>query len=373
MSIAINRFIRLTAVVGVAALAALLLTPLSAALAQGSTQQKVRVVTRVLPPLVVEQPGGKFSGFSIELWERIAEKLKVDASFHVAPNVGALLADVRAGKADVGVAAVSITSAREAEFDFTQPILNAGLQIMARGRGQDDGSNPLWDLLGLLFSPAILVWLGIALLLIIIPAHIVWYLERDCKDGIIPTDKYYPGIFYAMYWAATTLVAQAEQAPRQWLARIVTVLWMFIGVVFVAFYTAQLAATLTVQQIQSGISGPDDLPGKRVATTAGSTAAAAARDLGASVQEFAKIEDAYKALHDKQADAVVFDAPVLLYYAAREGKGRVQLVGAPFRKEDYGIVFPRNSALRKQVNVALLGLREDGTYQKIYDKWFTSK
>ena len=50
-----------------------------------------------------------------------------------------------------------------------------------------------------------------------------------------------------------------------------------------------------------------------------------------------------------------------------------ELVGTPFRKEDYGIVFPRNSALRKQVSVALLGLREDGTYQKLYDKWFTSK
>jgi hypothetical protein len=31
---------------------------------------------------------------------------------------------------------------------------------------------------------------------------------------------------------------------------------MYTGVVFVAFYTAQLAATLTVQQIKAGISGP---------------------------------------------------------------------------------------------------------------------
>jgi polar amino acid transport system substrate-binding protein len=378
MSIATGRIGRLAAAAAIAASFAALvlmfiLTPWSAALAQGSGQQKLRVVTRVLPPVVMEQPGGKLSGFSIELWERIAEKLKLAMTFHVAPNVGALLADVRAGKADVGVAAISITSAREAEFDFTQPILNAGLQIMVRGRGPDDGSNPLGDLLGLLLSPAILVWLGIAMLLIIIPAHIVWYLERDCPGGIIPTDKYYPGIFYALYWAATTLATQAEQAPRQWLARLVTVLWMFVGVVFVAFYTAQLAATLTVQQIQGGINGPNDLPGKMVATTAGSTAAAAARALRADVVEVGRIEDAYKALNDKQVDAVVFDAPVLLYYAARAGKGRVQLVGAPFRKEDYGIVFPRNSALRKQVNVALLALREDGTYQTLYDKWFTSK
>jgi polar amino acid transport system substrate-binding protein len=369
---------------------ALILMPLASALAQTkkpeqtpkqeqtqkqeqAQRQELRVVTRVLPPLVIEQPDGTLSGFSIELWNRIGEKLNLKTKYQAAPDVRSLLADVRAGKADVGVAAISITSARETEFDFSQPILNAGLQIMVRGKGEGD-ANPLWDLLGLLFSPTILVWLGIALLLILIPAHIVWYLERQQKDGIIPTDKYYPGIFYAMYWAAATLATQAEQAPRHWIARIVTVLWMFTGVVFVAFYTAQLAATLTVQQIQGGINGPDDLPGKKVATTRGSTAAEALRrELRADVHEVARIEEAYKALLDRQVEAVVFDAPVLLFYAAKEGKGRVQMVGTPFRKEDYGIVFPRNAPLRKQVNVALLALREDGTYQQLYDKWFGGK
>jgi len=340
--------------------------------AQKGQAQKLRVVTRVLPPLVVEQQG-KLTGFSIDLWDRIAERLQLKVNYQVAPDVRALLAEMRADKADVGVAAISITSARETEFDFSQPILNAGLQIMVRGKGQDADGNPLWDLLGLLFSPTILVWLGIALLLILIPAHLVWYLERQQKDGIIPTDKYYPGILYAMYWAAATLATQAEQAPRHWLARVITVLWMFTGVVFVAFYTAQLAATLTVQQIQGGINGPDDLQGKRVATTKGSTAAAAARELRAQVHEVTRIEEAYQALHDKQVDAVVFDAPVLLYYAAKDGKGRVHMVGTPFRKEDYGIVFQRDNPLRKQVNIALLALREDGTYQQLYDKWFTSK
>src|SRR5262245_50910130 len=368
-----GRFSRLTAISALVATLALIATPLSSAWSQGTgQQQKLRVATRVLPPLVVEQPGGKLSGFSIELWDKIAEKLKLQTTYQIAPDVRSLLDDVRAGKADVGVSAISITATREQEFDFSQPILNAGLQIMVRGRGQDE-SSPLWDLLGLLFSSTILVWLGIALLLIIIPAHIVWYLERRRHDGIIPTEDYIPGIFYALYWAAATLATQAEQAPKHWLARVVTVLWMFVGVVFVAFYTAQLAATLTVQQIQGGINGPDDLRGKKVATTRGSTAATALGALRADVQEVAKIEDAFKALNDKQVEAVVFDAPVLMSYAAREGKGRVQLVGASFRKEDYGIVFPRNAALRRQVNITLLGLREDGTYQKLYDKWFTNK
>jgi polar amino acid transport system substrate-binding protein len=36
-------------------------------------------------------------------------------------------------------------------------------------------------------------------------------------------------------------------------------------------------------------------------------------------------------------------------------------------------VFQAGNPLRKQVNNALLALREDGTYQQIYDKWFAAK
>jgi polar amino acid transport system substrate-binding protein len=350
----------------------MIIAALTAAAMAQSPPSELRVVTRVLPPVVVDQ-NGTMTGFSIDLWNKIAEHLKLKVSYHVAPDVRALLDEVRDGKADVGVAAISITAAREAAYDFSHPILNAGLQIMVRGKGQEADANPLLELLGLLFSKTILLWLGIALILILVPAHIIWLLERRHPNGIIPTDKYLPGIFHAMYWAAGTLATQAEQMPRQWLARVLAVLWMFTGVVFVAFYTAQLTATLTVQQIQGTINGPDDLQGKKVATTRGSTAAAYLRELRAQVLEVSSIEEAYQALVNKEADAVVFDAPILLYYAANEGKGRVHMVGLPFRKEDYGIVFQAGNPLRKQVNNALLAMREDGAYQQIYDKWFSAK
>lgn len=349
-------------------LAAIFLSP---AFAQGDPSS-LRVATRVLPPLVVEEKGA-LTGFSIDLWNSIAERLKVKTEYQTAPDVRALLDAVRTGKADLGIAAISITAARDREFDFSQPMMNAGLQILVRGKGASAESNPLRDLLNLLFSPVILVWLGIALLLILIPAHLVWLLERGRPDGIIPSRNYFPGIFYALYWAASTLATQADQMPRQWLARVLAVLWMFTAVVFVAFYTAQLAATLTVQQIQGGIDGPEDLPGKQVATTKGSTAAEYLRQLNAEVLEFSSIADAFQALLDKRADAVVFDAPVLLYFASHDGKGKVQVVGAVFRKEDYGIVFRPGSPLRKRVDGALLALREDGSYQRLYEKWFGGK
>ena len=342
------------------------------AAAQQSGPRDLRVVTRVLPPLVVEREGS-VSGFSIELWNEIASRLGVRSQYQIAPDIGSLLSIVRGAKADVGVGAISVTSAREAEFDFSQPIMSAGLQIMVRGQGKESNSNPLSDLFSLLFSWTSLAWLSIAAMLILIPAHIVWLLERRHPEGIIPTQRYVPGIFYALYWAAGTLATQAEAAPKSWLARLVAVLWMFTGVVFVALYTAQLAATLTVQQISGGINGPEDLAGKRVATTRGSTAATVVSNLQAQVLEVGNLRDAYEALKQKEVDAVVFDSPVLLYYVANEGKGQVSIVGAPFRREDYGFLIARGNSLRNEVNVVLLKLREDGTYTRIYDRWFAAK
>lgn len=338
------------------------------AMAQGNPST-LRVATRVVPPMVVEH-NGQLSGFSIDLWSSIAERLNRKTVYQITPDVGGLLEAVRDDKADLGVSAVSITSERESAFDFSQPILNAGLQILVRGGGERAEPNLLTDLMRLFFSRTILVWLGIALLLILIPAHLIWLFERNHRNGIIPDGRYLPGIFHAMFWAAGTLATQADQMPRHWMSRIIAVLWMFTAVVFVAFYTAQLTATLTVQQIRGSINGPDDLDGRRIGTTHGSTSAAYLRERKALVEEFALIDEAYTALLDKKVDAIVFDAPVLLYYSVHDGKGRVQVVGGVFHKEDYGIVFPTNSPLRKQINEVLLALREDGTYEKLFRKWF---
>jgi len=81
---------------------------------------------------------------------------------------------------------------------------------MVPDTGERAEPNPLWDLLCLLFSKTILVWLGIALLFILIQAHIVWLLERRHQDGIMPSANYFPCILHALYWAVSTLATQAE-------------------------------------------------------------------------------------------------------------------------------------------------------------------
>jgi polar amino acid transport system substrate-binding protein len=338
-----------------------------------ASDQTLQVATRVLPPFVAEENGELF-GFSIELWRSIAEQLDVKFEFKKYPNVKQLLEAVAKNQVDLGIAAISITAEREQKFDFSYPIFFSGLQILVRNT-QSGAANALQSLLAsgsILFSTTIYHVLAVATILSMIMAHVVWLIERNHKESMI-SKHYFPGIFEAFWWAITALVAQQDSNPNHTLAKIVALFWMFSSVIFLSYFTASFASIMTVQKLQSNIQEFNDLPGHIVATTKGSVAAEFLKRHRIKTVEFSSIEQVYESLLDKKSDAVVFDSPVLKYYANNEGKNKVQLVGEIFNPSNYGIVYSQKSPLRKAVNVALLKLYANGTYQQIYDKYFKKK
>ena len=343
----------------------LLLMP-AAGLAE-APNEVLRVATRVVRPFVFEE-GGQLTGFSIELWQEISSEMHVKSEFLVKPTVRELLDSVKSNEATLGIAAISITAERERELDLSQPMFDAGLQILTPITGTR-GARIAAIVAGVLSSAALPI-LGMVLLIIVVIAHLVWFFERRSQSGLLGHPSYYPGILEACWWAASTLATQADQMPRTAMARITAVIWMFASVVFIAYFTASVTSSLTLQQLRGDINGPEDLPGKRVASVQGSTSVEYLRQHHVDVTEFPKVEDTFDALQRGQMDAVVYDAPVLLYYASHDGNGKVQPVGSIFRKEYYGLVFPPDSRYRKPVDEALLKIKEDGIYDRLYMKWF---
>ncbi|MFP4103214.1 hypothetical protein [Coleofasciculus sp.] len=85
---------------------------------------------------------------------------------------------------------------------------------------------------------------------------------------------------------------------------------------------------------------------------------------------FKTLPEAYQALEDERVDAVVYDAPALQNYATSEGQGKVKLIEPTFQQQNYGIALPSGSLWREAINLTLLKLMEDGTYQGLYQRWF---
>jgi polar amino acid transport system substrate-binding protein len=337
--------------------------------AQAESPKKVlQVATRLLPPFAIEEKG-QYSGFSLELWQKIASKIGAESKIVAYPTLPAMLAAVEQKQADLAIAAISITADREQKMDFSHPIFNSGLQIMTRSGKKSGMSN---NLVRDLFSTGFLQIIALAIGLVLIAAHIIWLLERRLPESPI-AESYFPGIFEAAWWSASTLATQAEQMPKGAAGRVMAVFWMFIAVLFVSYFTATVTTSMTVQTLQGDIKSIEDLNNRVVATTAGSTAAQFLHQKNIKTLEVDKIETAYKELLGSKADAVVFDAPVLMYYAVNEGQGQVQLVNGLLREESYGIALAPKSPYRKPINEALLQLREEGFYQTLYDKWFKAK
>lgn len=333
-----------------------------------SARRTLTVSTRPVAPFVVRQ-NDRLTGFSVDLWSAIAERIGVETRWQPQNSVTDMLGAVQTNRADMALAAISITSDREKQFDFSQPIFNAGLQILVREHPGSDSE--IMQALHELLSPEVIRFVVLVGVLVVIPAHLVWFAERHRKsEGVCETDRYIPGIFKSIWWAAATLSTQADEMPKTVIGRLIAIVWMFVSVVFVAYFTAQVTASLTVKQLRVSIKGPGDLPGKKVATIAGSTAEQYLKDKRVDLHAYNQIEQAFAALNAGDVEAVVYDAPVLLYYASHEGKGTAVTVGNIFKSEGYGILFPTGSALRKPVNQALLQLKEDGTYDKLYARWF---
>ena len=328
----------------------------------------VTVATRDLAPFVTTDNDIK-SGFTIDILDQIAKRQGWDITYVDVASVSDQLTAVADGRADAAAGAISITAQRTESFDFSQPILNSGLQIGVPAGASERTSPGLIDFLKLLFSKSILVWLGAALLLTVIPAHIIWLVERGHSDAMV-SKSYFPGVFQSFGWGLGMLAAAPDDAPRHWMGRALAVLWAFVSIIFVAYYTATLTANLTVEKFDNQITSPAHLVGKKVCTVAKTTSATYLSTLGIKADDVPTIEQCYTGIVDRSFDAVVFDAPVLRYHVANDGAGLMELAGPIFQTEDYGIAFPNGSELRKQADSALLSMREDGTYELIKQKWF---
>jgi polar amino acid transport system substrate-binding protein len=334
-------------------------------------QRTLTIATRTVTPFVMTE-GDLKRGFTVDIMEELAKRNDWTINWAEYPSVSEQLKAVKENRADMAAAAISITSERAKDFDFSQPFMSGGPQIMIPA-GTAEPSNPgLVDFLKLLFSKNVLVWLLAAVAITLIPAHIIWLFERRHQDSMV-SRSYFPGIFQAFQWGVGSMAGTADDSPRQSAARVLAVLWGFVSIIFIAFYTATLSANFTVGKIDAQIKSAADLVGKRVCTIGKTTSSAVLDRFGVAYDSVATIDDCYTGLKDESYEAVVYDAPVLSYYASQVAPGTVDLVGAVLQPEDYGIAFRNASELREDTDAALLRMREDGTYAQIKQKWFGSE
>lgn len=118
--------------------------------------------------------------------------------------------------------------------------------------------------------------------------------------------------------------------------------------------TAAIASSLTINQMESDIRGPQDLSRLQVASVPKSTSMRYLKGRFIHAKPYKNVYAGMQAVAQKKVDVMVYDAPVLQYIANTKLRGQVEVLPFTFQRQDYGIALPTGSPLRKPINRLML-------------------
>ena len=308
---------------------------------------------------------GTVSGISIDLWRKIAAELNFRCEYHTTDLTG-LLTGLESGEFDIGVAPLTMTAEREAKIDFSHSYFSTGLGIVVPSKSSGDWLAAARRIFSSQFLQAVLAL--IALLLIV--GLLVWFIERRRNPDMFGGTAAH-GIGSGFWWSAVTMttVGYGDKAPITAAGRIVGLVWMFAGLIIISSFTAAITSALTVTQLESHITGPEDLHNVRVATVAISAAAEYLQDNGISFRALGTAEEALDRLLAGDVDAVVYDVPLMRYLISNSYKGRLKIIPGHFVAQNYAFGIAAGSALTEHINQSLLKVTGDQRWEQILDTY----
>ena len=123
----------------------------------------------------------------------------------------------------------------------------------------------------------------------------------------------------------------------------------------------------------SDIASIDDLDGAKVGVQQGTTGKTYAEEnaTGAELISFPSDAEMFQAIKAGQVDALLQDLPVNINH---QDAGGFSVVETYSTDESYGLAMKKgNTELVEAVDEQLAAMREDGTYDEIYNTYFATK
>uniref|UniRef100_A0A8C5WUI1 Glutamate receptor n=1 Tax=Laticauda laticaudata TaxID=8630 RepID=A0A8C5WUI1_LATLA len=325
-------------------------------------------------------------GFSYEI--RLVEDGKYGAQDEKGQWNG-MIRELIDHKADLAVAPLTITHVREKVIDFSKPFMTLGISILYR---KANGTNPsVFSFLNPL-SPDIwmyilLAYLGVSCVLFVIArfSPYEWYDAHPCNPGSDIVENNFT-LLNSFWFGMGALMQQgSELMPKALSTRIIGGIWWFFTLIIISSYTANLAAFLTVERMESPIGSADDLA-KQTKIEYG-----AVKD-GATMIFFKKskistFEKMWAFMSSKPSAlvknneegiqraltsdyALLMESTTIEYITQRNCN--LTQIGGLIDSKGYGIGTPMGSPYRDKITIAILQLQEEAKLHAMKEKWWRS-
>ena len=330
------------------------------------SNQELRVAVLFSPPFSMETSPGVYGGFSIELWEKLAAKLKLNFIYVPCASMPELMQKLESDQVDVAVTNMVITSTRLKMFDFTQPYFNGGLRIMVNEDRRLTFAKLFEALDKYGYIKVFLVFGAILLAL----TYVVTLLQRNLTkdfpkrwhEGL--ADSFYHVMSVAMNGKTNYAIGSGA------LGKVLAGIWLMCGVAVVAYITSSVTSIMTLNKLKNEINGAQDLNGKLVGVMKGTAAEEFCQVHQMYVKAYTDPKVAVSDLINHQIQAFVGEAASLQYYDKMHPELPITEVGSVFSDEKYAFGLPKKSDLRTELNIGLLMLQEDGFLHDLQLRYF---
>jgi len=295
------------------------------------------------PPLAIKQANGQWTGISVDLIRAINGKLGTTLELVELPRDVFTLGPLP----DVDlVATLNVSEKMNERYELTHGFYSTGLAIATI----EPAKETAWGMVKRIFSGGFVILLAAVAVLLTLVGLLMWWLERRPIEPL-PKDK--AALSKALFWAFEPVIGYKASQHVSRGGRVLGTIWGLFGVVLVSGLTANLAAQLTARRLQPSVKGAEDLPRVRVGVIEHTAGRKFCDKRGIARIQFASLEDALVALDQGKLDAVLDDAPNLAFALARGHSHAIVLPGT-LANHDYAFGLRPDSALRHQINAALL-------------------
>ncbi|XP_055710635.1 glutamate receptor ionotropic, kainate 2 isoform X2 [Phlebotomus papatasi] len=347
----------------------------------------------------------QFEGYAIDLIHEISKILGFNYTLRLAPDGrygsynketgewDGMVRELLEQRADLAIADLTITFDREQVVDFTMPFMNLGISVLYRKPVKQPP-----NLFSFLSPLSLDVWiymatayLGVSVLLFILARFSPqeWQNPHPCNRDSSTLDNQF-SLHNSLWFTFGSLMQQGcDISPKAVSTRMVAGMWWFFTLIMISSYTANLAAFLTVERMDSPIENAEDLAKQtkiKYGALGGGSTAAFFRDSNFSTYQrmwsfmesarpsvftTSNIEGVERVVKGKGSYAFLMESTSIEYVIERNCE--LTQVGGMLDSKGYGIAMPPNSPYRTAISGAVLKLQEEGKLHTLKTRWWTEK
>ncbi|XP_059614954.1 uncharacterized protein LOC132260688 [Phlebotomus argentipes] len=287
-----------------------------------------------------------------------------------------IIRDLVSGSADMSFAPLSVSKTRAEAIDFSVPYFHSGVSLLAAPKTKSD--IPLLAFL-LPFSPEL--WIAIFTSLNITAIAVAVY-EWLSPFGLNPWGRQRSKNFSmsSALWVMWGLLCGhlvAFKAPKSWPNKFLINVWGGFSVIFVASYTANIAALIAGLFFHNAANKYDaSLLTQRVGAPIASAAETYIQKNDKHLWEHMRkysllsIEEGIRGLKNGSLDLLMADTPILDYYRATDHGCNLQRIGETYVEDTYAIGMTKGFPLRDSISALIAKYSSNGYLDILTEKWY---